>query len=228
MLVERPRLIGRCVSSCAVASMLAACVPSHRDQLREFETVIKRELAGGDSGRLCANVDEFPYPDSPHPAESYAEIHAMARAGIVEGYSGPIPDDGNAAVPSGKLSKLWRLTDENDPSFVRYDHSLLRNHGCYQYGRLRLVRIERWREFVAPDNEKVTTVFFTYRIDHLANWARDPELRQVAEDTPDSGGKIWPVVAGQNKEMRTIDLVATPEGWKARPVVYAPPPPIGP
>ncbi|WP_175906136.1 hypothetical protein [Burkholderia seminalis] len=184
--------------------------------------MIKHELAG-DSGRLCAMVNEFPYPDGPGPAENHAELHAMARAGIIESFYGSYPIEWDTAAASGRSLKLWRLTNEHDPSFIRYRPSSSRNRdGCYQYGRLRLVQIHDWRDFTAPNNEKITTVFFTYQIDNLANWARDPELRQVAEDSTFSGGHIWPVVAGQNKELRSIELVATPEGWKRRPLVYAP------
>lgn len=222
VLVNRPVLTVPGVSACIIVSMLAACVPSHRDQVREFASIIKRELAG-DSGRLCAMVDELPYPDSPYPAENYAELHAMARAGIVESYNGPDPVERGTVSPSGNSFKLWRLTHENDPSFVPFRSSSPRTiHGCYQYGRLRLIQVQGSSEFTSPTNEKVTRVFFTYRIDNLAKWAQDPELRQAAEDSTYSGGHIWPVVAGQNKELRSIELVATAKGWKVRPMMYAP------
>ncbi|WP_179403340.1 hypothetical protein [Burkholderia guangdongensis] len=208
---DRSVWVVRCVSYCIAAAVLTACATEHQDHVREFTAAIKRELAG-DSGRLCAIVDEFPYPDSPFPAENQAELHAMARAGIVESFNGPAPGS----------FKYWRLTNEHDPLFVRYGPPSPQNrHGCYQYGRLQLVRIEGWRELTTANNDKATIVSFTYQIDNLASWAKDPELRQVAEDSTSPGG-IWPVVAGQNKALSSIDLVATPDGWKKRPFVYAP------
>jgi hypothetical protein len=77
------------------------------------------------------------------------------------------------------------------------------------YGQQVLDKIVKWEGPTPMGDSRETSVFYTYKIDNLASWARNPDIQRV-----------FPGVASTINGAGTIQLnqalTLTSQGWKAK------------
>ena len=70
-------------------------------------------------------------------------------------------------------------------------------------------KIVKWEGPTAAGDSKEASVFYTYRIENLADWAKNPDIQRVFPG-------IVSTIDGAGKTQMNQALTLTNEGWTAK------------
>ena len=77
------------------------------------------------------------------------------------------------------------------------------------YGQQVLDKIVKWQGPTAAGDSKEASVLYTYRIENLAEWAKNPDIQRVFPG-------IVSTIDGAGKTQMNQALTLTDHGWEAR------------
>jgi hypothetical protein len=107
----------------------------------------------------------------------------------------------------------YDLTDEGKKFYIEKEHLGLagqkETQGDLCYGQQMLDKIVKWEGPVAVGDYKEVSVFYTYKIENLANWVTNPEFQRLFP-----GAALTINDAG--KTMLDQALTLTNQGWEAK------------
>jgi hypothetical protein len=142
-----------------------------------------------------------------------AEMAALEKAGLVRSHETETeytPPLGSHPVKVKVLR--YELTEDGKKFYrARKPVPLVGTNGTAGdlcYGQQRLDKIVKWEGPATVGDSKEATVFYTYQITNLAEWANDPEIQKVFPG-------ILSTIKGAGKIQMNQALTLTSKGWEA-------------
>jgi hypothetical protein len=188
-----------------------------RRERKNFSGALNSYLAT--KGQLCLGIPSA-WPLDLNEAErrsgmgTAAEMAALEQAGLVRSHEAEteyIPPLSNRPIKSKVLR--YELTDSGKTFYREKDHLGLAGNKQVQgdlcYGQQALDKIVNWQGPTAAGDSKVATVFYTYRIENLADWAKNPNIQRVFPG-------IVSTIDGAGKTQMNQALTLTDQGWQAK------------
>lgn len=132
-------------------------------------------------------------------------MRALEGVGLVEGH--PVSGEESAAT-----GVRYDLTKKGRGYYRRAggaEPSAGEGIGDYKdlcFGRLVLDAVVKWEAFQTPGEAAQARVFYTYKIDDLADWTKDKLVREAF------GEAAW-LVDGNRRERKNKILTLSSEGW---------------
>lgn len=166
---------------------------------------------------LCSPELSFPVRDGQNLRalwpDTFTALQALERAGKVKSRLVPVQDRSDAVDGSGQV-KAWSPVDDKDPLFVHQMKSNLDGVGKhlvgqYCYGKKRVEKVLKWEGPSQMGGSTIAIAYYTYKLDNLQPWARNPVLRSGTHLIGDH-------VDGQGKTLVSAPLVLTNKGWEVQ------------
>jgi hypothetical protein len=193
------------------------CASEKDSNEKNFSEALNSYLAK--KGQLCLGIPSA-WPVDLNEAErrsgmgTAAEMAALEKAGLLRSheaeteYTPPL-----SSRPVRAKVLRYELTD-NGKSFYREKDRLglggnKQVQGDLCYGQQALDKIIKWEEPTAVDDTKQATVFYTYRIENLAEWAKNADIQRVFPG-------IVSTIDGAGKTAMNQALTLTNLGWQTK------------
>ena len=80
--------------------------------------------------------------------------------------------------------------------------------GALCYGKVAVDKVVKWTEPMQSGNAQVVQITYLYKIDNLADWAKNPAIQEA-------DSKIKDMVDGASKKELVTELMLTNLGWEA-------------
>src|SRR6202167_1663043 len=197
--------------------LLIGCASKKDANEKNFSEALNSYLAK--KGQLCLGIPST-WPVDLNEAErrsgmgTAAEMVALEKAGLVSSheteteYTPPL-----SSRPLREKVLRYELTD-NGKAFYREKNrvGLAGNkqvQGDLCYGQQALDKIVNWQGPTAAGDSKEVTVFYTYRIENLSDWAKNPDIQRVFPG-------IVSTIDGAGKTQMNQALTLTNQGWQAQ------------
>jgi len=207
-------------SAIAFVVGLAGCGDERAANERNFGAALSKALGQ----ELCLGFALKKWPAQVNVAgrdEGVRQFEALERAGLVKvGQTVDVPDVSafGGQVIGVKRVKFYDLTAkgqkfyrEKDVAENMFEPAKTVKKGDFCYGKLGLGSVLKWEGPKRNGDYAEATVFYTYKIDDLADWAVAPEIRTAFP-------RVGNVVDGAAK-LETDDVVRlTSVGWEAGPL----------
>lgn len=106
----------------------------------------------------------------------------------------------------------YELTEEGKKFYREKGGGLAGNkevRGDLCYGQQTLDKIIKWEGPTAAGDSEEASVFYTYKIANLAEWAKTPDIQRVFPG-------IVPTIDGAGKTVMNQALTLTNQGWQAK------------
>jgi len=107
----------------------------------------------------------------------------------------------------------YELTDNGKTFYREKDRLRLGGNKQVQgdlcYGQQALDTIVKWEGPTTLGDSKAASVFYTYRIENLAEWAKNPDIQRVFP------GIVSTINGAGNTQMNQA-LILTNQGWQAK------------
>ncbi len=206
------------VSAMGGLLMLAWCADKQAANPENFGAAIERFLAG--NADLCLGLTRWPIETEPSreglygPGESLGpQLCALEGAGVIVGTAQPIETADSVGGQGGVMRQVLRydLTEKGRNSyrapatrFVPGGADVSSKDLCF--GRLVLDKVVAWEEFAEGGEPKQVRVDYSYKVDGLADWAKDEGVRGAFRS-------LALAVDGIGTEKRSIVVKLTSEGW---------------
>jgi len=197
--------------------LLVGCASKKDANEKNFSEALNSYLAK--KGQLCLGIPSA-WPVDVNEAErrsgmgTAAEMAALEKAGLVRSHETEteyMPPLSSRPVKTKVLR--YELTDNGKTFYREKDRLGLAGNKQVQgdlcYGQKALDKIVNWQGPTAAGDSKEATVFYTYRIENLAEWAKNSDIQRVFPgivSTTDGAGKT---------EMNQV-LTLSNEGWTAK------------
>ncbi|MFZ0737961.1 MAG: hypothetical protein WBL70_03915 [Candidatus Acidiferrales bacterium] len=196
--------------------LLIGCASNKDANEKNFSEALNSYLAK--KGQLCLGIPST-WPVDLNEAErrsgmgTAAEMAALEKAGLVRSHEAEIeytPPLSSRPVRSKVLR--YDLTD-NGKTFYREKGRLglggnKQVQGDLCYGQQALDKIVKWEGPTAAGESKQASVFYTYRIENLAEWAKNADIQRVFPG-------IVSTIDGAGKTVMNQALTLTSQGWGA-------------
>jgi hypothetical protein len=197
--------------------MLVSCASKNDPNNKNFSEALNSYLAK--KGQLCLGIPSA-WPVDLNEAErrggmgTAAEMVALEKVGLVRSYEAEteyIPPLSSRPVKVKVLR--YELTD-NGKTFYREKDRLgldgnKRVQGDLCYGQQALDKIVKWEGPTAAGDSTEATVFYTYKIENLSDWAKNPNIQRVFPG-------IVSTIDGAGKTEMNQALTLTNQGWQAK------------
>jgi hypothetical protein len=191
------------VLSVAAAISLTACGSKTDANEKNFRAAIEQRLEK--NGDLCLNTTEWPQNVGnmlPNFNDDRDKFPALAKRGILnsedfEVQYGYARSWATRYSPSDAAKPFLREIGEGNNK---------KTHLCW--GKMRLDKIVKWN---TPDAQGVTVVY-TYKIDDLADWAKDEDFRKGVYRI--GLGTIGGLIDGAGTNEQDTYLQLTNLGWE--------------
>jgi hypothetical protein len=197
--------------------LLIGCASKKDANEKNFSEALNSYLAK--KGQLCLGIPSA-WPVDLNEAErrggmgTAAEMAALEKAGLVRSheteteYTPPL-----SSRPVRTKVLRYELTD-NGKTFYREKNRLglggnKQVQGDLCYGQQALDKIIKWEEPTAVGDSKEASVFYTYKIESLAEWAKTPDIQRVFPG-------IVTTIDGAGKTAMNHALTLTNQGWEAK------------
>jgi hypothetical protein len=198
-------------------SLLVGCASKNDANERNFSEAVNSYLAT--EGQLCLGIPSA-WPVDLNEAErrsgmgTAAEMAALERVGLVRSHEAEteyMPPLSSRPVKTKVLR--YELTDNGKTFYREKDRLSLAGNKQVQgdlcYGQQALDKIVNWQGPTAAGDSKEATVFYTYRIENLAEWAKNPDIQRVFPG-------IVSTIDGAGKTQMNQALTLTNQGWQAK------------
>ena len=139
---------------------------------------------------------------------------ALEKAGLVRSheteteYTPPL-----SSRPVKTKVLRYELTDNGKTFYREKDRLGLAGNkevqGDLCYGQQALDKIVKWEGPTAVGDSKEASVFYTYKIDNLAEWAKNPDIQRVFPG-------VASTMSGAGNTQMNQALILTNQGWQAK------------
>lgn len=197
--------------------VLVSCASKNDASEKNFTQALNPYLA--QKGELCLGIPSA-WPVDLNEAERRSgisrasEMAALEKAGMVRSheteteYTPPL-----SGHPVNVKVLRYELT-EDGKNFYRAKETIAlvgknETYGDLCYGQQRLDKIVKWEGPTTVGDSKEATVFYTYKIANLAEWAKNPDIQRVFPG-------IVSTIKGAGKTQMNQALTLTDTGWQAR------------
>jgi hypothetical protein len=197
--------------------LLVGCASKKDANEKNFSEALNSYLAK--KGQICLGIPSM-WPVDLNEAERRsamgraAEMAALEKAGLVRSheteteYTPPL-----SSRPVRAKVLRYELTDTGK-TFYREKGGLDlgRNkhvQGDLCYGQQALDKIIKWEGPTAVGDAKEASVFYTYKIDNLAEWAKNPDIQRVFPG-------VASTINGAGNTQMNQALILTNQGWQAK------------
>jgi hypothetical protein len=197
--------------------LLIGCASKKDANEKNFSEALNSYLAT--KGQLCLGIPSA-WPVDLNEAErrsgmgTAAEMAALEKAGLVRSHETEteyMPPLSSRPVKTRVLR--YELTDNGKTFYREKDRLGLAGNKQVQgdicYGQQALDKIVNWQGPTAAGDSKEATVFYTYRIENLADWAKNPDIQKVFPG-------IVSTIDGAGKTQMNQSLTLTNQGWQAK------------
>ena len=197
--------------------LLVSCASKKDANEKNFSEALNSYLAK--KGQLCLGIPS-PWPVDLNEAErrsgmgTAAEMAALEKVGLVRSHEAEteyMPPLSSRPVKTKVLR--YELTDNGKTFYREKDRLGLAGNKQVQgdlcYGQQALDKIVNWQGPTAAGDSKEATVFYTYRIENLADWAKNPNIQRVFPG-------IVSTIDGVGNTPMNQTLTLTNQGWEAK------------
>jgi len=196
---------------------LVSCASKKDANEKNFSEALNSYLAN--KGQICLGIPSA-WPVDLNEAERRsrmgraAEMAALENAGLVRShemeteYTPPL-----SSRPVKTKVLRYELTDSGKTFYREKDRPALAGNKLVQgdlcYGQQTLDRIVKWDGPTSVGESKQASVFYTYKIDNLAEWAKNPDIQRVFPG-------VVSTIDGAGKTVMNQALTLTSQGWEAK------------
>jgi hypothetical protein len=197
--------------------LTVGCTSKNDANEKNFTEALNSYLAK--KGQLCLGIPSA-WPVDLNEAErrsgmgTAAEMAALEMAGLVRSHETEteyMPPLSSRPVKTKVLR--YELTDNGKTFYREKDRLGLAGNKQVQgdlcYGQQALDKIVNWQGPTAAGDSKEATVFYTYRIENLADWAKNPNIQKVFPG-------IVSTIDGATRTTLNQAVTLTNEGWVVR------------
>jgi hypothetical protein len=197
--------------------LLVGCASKKDANEKSFSEALNSYLAT--KGQLCLGIPSA-WPVDVNEAErrsglgTAAEMAALEKAGLVRSHETEteyMPPLSSRPVKTKVLR--YELADNGKTFYREKDRVGLAGNKQVQgdlcYGQQALDKIVNSQGPPAAGDSKEVTVFYTYRIENLAEWAKSPDIQRVFPG-------IVSTIDGAGKTQMSRALTLTSQGWEAK------------
>jgi hypothetical protein len=211
------------ITAILVAASLTACGNKNDASEKNFSAALSEYFAK--KGDLCLNARKWPVDitemeqriSKAVPGGQVGQMTALEAVGLVAGADVEIDQIGYDGKPSGRKLKVRRyaLTDAAKPYLRDVNVNSLSLSGAtitkqsdLCWGKMALDKIVKWEGPMKFGDYQEANVFYTYKVDDVAPWAKRPEFQAVF-----GGAKAVLDGAGNKHSQHGVKL--TSNGWEA-------------
>ena len=196
--------------------LLVGCASKKDANEKNFSEALNSYLAT--HGQLCLGIPSA-WPVDVNEAErrsgmgTAAEMAALEKAGLVRSHETETEYTPPLSTRPVRAKVLRYELTENGKTFYREKDRLglggnKQVQGDLCYGQQVLDKIVRWDGPPAARDPKEASVLYTYRIENLAEWAKNPDIQRVFPG-------IVSTIDGAGKTQMNHALTLTNQGWEA-------------
>ena len=197
--------------------LLIGCASKKDANEKNFSEALNSYLAK--MGQLCLGIPstwpvDLNEPERRSGMGTSAEMAALEKAGLVRSHETETeyPPPLSSRPVRAKVLR-YELTDNGKTFYREKDRLGLGGNKQVQgdlcYGQQALDKIIKWEEPTAVGDTKQATVFYTYRIENLAEWAKNADVQRVFPG-------IVSTIDGAGKSVMNQALALTNQGWQAK------------
>jgi hypothetical protein len=197
--------------------LLIGCARKNDANEKNFSGALNSYLAK--KGQLCLGIPST-WPVDLNEAErrsgmsTAAEMAALEKAGLVRSHETETEYTPPLSTRPVKARVLRYELTEDGKKFYREKQTLALvgtkgKQGDLCFGQQALDTIVKWEEQNAAGDSKEVSVFYTYKIEDLADWAKSPDVQRVFPG-------IVSTIDGAGKTQMNQILMLTDQGWEAK------------
>jgi hypothetical protein len=196
--------------------LLIGCASKNDANEKNFSEALNSYLAK--KGQLCLGIPSA-WPVDLNEAErrggmgTAAEMAALEKAGLVRSHETETEYTPPLSTRPVKARVLRYELTEDGKKFYREKQTLALvgtkgKQGDLCFGQQALDKIVKWEGPTAAGDSKQASVFYTYKIEHFAEWAKTPDIQRVFPG-------IASTVDGAGKTVMNQALTLANQGWQA-------------
>jgi hypothetical protein len=195
--------------------LLAGCGSKSDSNVKDLSDATNAYLAK--KGQLCLGIStkwpvDLQDSDQRPGNVKASEMAALEKVGLVHSQN----TEAEYTTLSGRPAKTkvlrYELTDEGKKFYREKNVVGLGPNkealGDICFGQQTLDKVSKTEGPIKIGDTTGATIYYTYRIDNLADWANNPEIRKVFPG-------IVPTINGAGKTTLNQNLTLTDQGWKA-------------
>ena len=197
--------------------LLIGCASRKDANEKNFSEALNSYLAK--KGQLCLGIPST-WPVDLNEAErrggigTAAEIAALEKAGLLRSHETETEYTPPLSTRPVKARVLRYELTEDGKKFYREKQTLALvgtkgKQGDLCFEEQALDKIVKWEGPTVAGDSKESSVFYTYRIDNLADWAKNPDIQRIFPGVLSS-------IDGAGKIQMNQALTLTDKGWQAR------------
>jgi hypothetical protein len=197
--------------------LLIGCASTKDANEKNFSEALNSYLAK--KGQLCLGIPSA-WPVDLNEAErrggmgTATEMAALEKAGLVRSHETEIDYTPPLSTRPVKARVLRYELTEDGKKFYREKPTLplvgtKGKQGDLCFGQQALEKIVKWEGPNAAGDSKEVSVFYTYKIENLADWAKSPAVQTVFPG-------IASTIDGAGKTLMNQALTLTNHGWAVK------------
>src|SRR5579859_1747066 len=197
--------------------LLVSCASKKDANEKNFSEALNSYLAK--KGQICLAIPSA-WPVDLNESERRsgmgraAEMAALEKAGLVRSHETETEYTPPLSSRPVKIKVLrYELTDSGKTFYRQKDRLALVGNNQVQadlcYGQQTLDKIVKWDGPTPAGDSKEASVFYTYKIENLAEWAKNPDIQRVFP------GVVSTIDAAGRTQMNQA-LTLTNQGWQAK------------
>jgi hypothetical protein len=194
--------------------LLVGCASKKDANEKNFSEALNSYLAK--KGQICLGIPS-PWPVDLNESERRsgmgraAEMAALEKAGLVRSYETETEYTPPLSSRPVKTKVLrYELTDSGKTFYREKDRLALVGNKQVQgdlcYGQQTLDKIVKWDGPTPAGDSKEASVFYTYKIENLAEWAKNPDIQRVFPG-------VASTIDGATRTTLNQAVTLTNEGW---------------
>ena len=197
--------------------VLVSCANKNDANEKHYSDALNSFLAK--KGQVCLGIPSA-WPVDLNEAERRMigvraqEMAALEKAGLVRSHETETEYTPPLSTHLVKIKVLrYELTDQGKKFYREKETfgftSNKGTEGDLCYGQQRLDKIVKWEGPDAVGDSKEASVYYTYKVENLAEWAKNPDIQTVFPG-------IVSTINGAGKTVINQALVLTNQGWQAK------------
>ena len=197
--------------------LLVGCASKKDANEKNFSEALNSYLA--EKGQICLGIPS-PWPVDLNESERRsgmgraAEMAALEKAGLVRSHETETEYTPPLSSRPVKIKVLrYELTDSGKTFYRQKDRLALVGNKQVQgdlcYGQQTLDKIVKWDGPTPAGDSKEASVFYTYKIENLAEWAKNPDIQRVFPG-------VASTIDGATRTTLNQAVTLTNEGWAVK------------